>query len=252
MRLAFLRCLCLLACLACPAWGHADIWTIRADYWCPYNCAPEDAQPGYMIEILQRAARSNGHVLDYKLMPWPRALEQARLGTITGVVGMVASNRSGLVISDKMGVDSTCVFVPKGSGLRYQKATDLRRFERVGIVEGYGYPDEFIRWKDANPTKVRPLAGNNTLEMQAKKLASGRIDAFIENSNVVRFAERSVAELGLAMNAGCMSDDTLYFGYSAKHPRARDIKAQVDREVATMRRNGELQRLLAKYQVAPW
>lgn len=252
MRLAFLRCLCLLACLACPAWGHADIWTIRADYWCPYNCAPEDAQPGYMIEILQRAARSNGHVLDYKLMPWPRALEQARLGTITGVVGMVASNRSGLVVSDKMGIDATCVFVRKDSALRYEKPADLDQFNRIGIVEGYGYPPEFMQWHTGNPTRVQALAGDNTLEMQAKKLAAGRIDAFVENVNVVRYAQTHIPELRMAHNGGCMRDETLYFGYSAKNPRAQEIKTQVDQTLAAMRKSGELRKLLDKYGVALW
>lgn len=252
MRTLLLRCILLLTFLPVGHPALADTWTIRADHWCPYNCAPEDPKPGYMVEILQRAAHAHGHTLDYKLMPWPRALEQAREGKITGVVAMVLGNRDGLVVSDKMGIDATCVFVRKDSALRYEKPADLDQFNRIGIVEGYGYPPEFMQWHTGNPTRVQALAGDNTLEMQAKKLAAGRIDAFVENVNVVRYAQTHIPELRMAHNGGCMRDETLYFGYSAKNPRAQEIKTQVDQTLAAMRKSGELRKLLDKYGVALW
>jgi polar amino acid transport system substrate-binding protein len=252
MRTLLIRCILVLACVPAGAPAFADTWTIRADNWCPYNCEPDTPNPGYMVEILQRAARSHGHTLDYKLMPWPRALAQAREGKITGVVSMVASNREGLVMSDKMGVDVNCVFVHKNSKLRYRSPSDLDALGRIGIVEGYGYPQEFMRWKSTHNEKLQALTGDNTLEMQSKKLASGRIDAFIENVNVVRYANTSISELRLATNAGCMSDENLYFGYSAKNPRAKKVKVQIDQELAAMKKSGELRKLLDKYRVTPW
>ncbi|MDT8989459.1 transporter substrate-binding domain-containing protein [Curvibacter sp. APW13] len=231
---------------------HAETWTIRADHWCPYNCTPGTDRPGYMIEILQRTAAKHGHTLDYRLMPWPRALQQAREGLITGVVGMVASNREGLLLSDKMGVDATCVFVLKGSTLRYRRVSDLDSFGRIGIVEGYGYPDEFMQWQKRHARQVQAVAGENTLQMQAKKLTSQRIEAFVENVNVVRHSESEVPELRWVGNAGCMQEEDLYFGYSKKVPHAASIKQMVDQELAAMKKNGELNKLLEKYRVAPW
>lgn len=232
--------------------ARSDTWSIRADYWCPYNCAPDDAHPGYMVEILQRTAARHGHVLDYRLMPWPRALQQARDGRITGVIGMVASNRDGLLMSQKTGVDTTCVFVLKGSTLVYRDSADLDHFGRIGVVEGYGYPDEFTRWSARNPQRVHAVAGDDPLKMQALKIGSGRIEAFVENINVVRYAESSIPELRWVGSVGCMREEALYFGYSKKNMRATEIQRLVDQELALMKKNGELRKLLDKYRVAPW
>ena len=33
----------------------AETVTLRADVWCPFNCEPDAASPGYMIEIAKAA-----------------------------------------------------------------------------------------------------------------------------------------------------------------------------------------------------
>ena len=253
MRTLLLRYLLLLAAMPLCHSVRADTWTIRADNWCPYNCEPADKDPGYMIEILQGAAKKHGHTLDYQLLPYSRALEQAQKGQFTGVVGMLANDRDGFLFSEKMGVDTNCFFVRKGSPLRYRSLSDLASFGRIGIVEGYGYPKDFVQWKAQNPDKVQAVAGDNTLGMQAKKLAAGRIAAFIENENIVRYSAKYVDELKNIDNAGCLQGrEPLFIGFSTKNPKAKEIKAQVDAHVATIRKSGELRRLLDKYHVAPW
>lgn len=233
--------------------AHADTWVIRSDAWCPYNCAPDDVNPGYMVEILQGAARANGHKVDYKLMPYSRALQQGQEGRITAVVGMLDYDRKGFIFSEPMGADSNCLIVKKGSPLRYRSVSDLDKLAPIGTVEGYGYPKEFMQWRSKNPAKVDALAGDDILARQARKLAANRIGAFIENENVLRYAATRVPELNAVEVAGCMpGQDPLFVGYSSKHPKAREIKAQVDSYLATLRKTGELRKLLDKYQVAPW
>ena len=80
-------CVPLFALLSVPVMSQADTWSIRADSWCPYNCEPSDNHSGYMIEIIELAAKSAGHKVDYKIVPWSRALVDVRLGQINGVVG---------------------------------------------------------------------------------------------------------------------------------------------------------------------
>jgi polar amino acid transport system substrate-binding protein len=247
------RMLLLASTLCLSPLAHADTWVIRSDAWCPYNCAPDDANPGYMVEILQGAARANGHQVDYKLMPYSRALQQGQEGRITAVVGMLAYDRKGFIFSEPMGADSNCLIVNKGSPLRYRTVSDLDKLAPIGIVEGYGYPKEFMQWKSNNPVKVEALAGDDTLARQARKLAANRIGAFIENENVLRYAATRLPELGAVEVAGCMpTHDPLFVGFSSKNPKAREIKAQVDSYLATLRKTGELRKLLDKYQVAPW
>lgn len=254
MRTLLLRCLCVALCLMGNVSARADVWTFRADSFCPYNCEPGSSHPGYMVEILQRAATAHGHTLDYKLLPWPRALQQARDGTITGVLAMTVNDREGLWMSAPMGEESNCLFVRPDSALRYTHPRDLDRFGRIGTVEAYGYPPEFEHWMGLHPERIQALAGENTLAMQAQKLAAGHIDAFVENMNVVRYAQAQaqLPALQQARSAGCLRKVSLYIGYSRQLAHARDLQAQVNQTLAAMKKSGELRRLLDKYRVAPW
>ena len=233
--------------------AQADVWSFRSDSWCPYNCAPEEKNPGYMVEILQGAARVNGHKLDYQLLPYSRALKEAQDGRITGIVGMLAQDRKGFIFSKQMGVDSNCLFVNKGSRLQYRKPADFDTLAPVGVIQGYGYPEQFQQWSARHPDKVETLSGEDVIVRQALKLKSNRIGAFIENENVFRYSSTQLTELKDIELAGCMSGgDPLFIGFSTQNPNASQIKAQVDAYLDVIRKNGELRKLLAKYRVAPW
>ena len=50
----------------------ADVITLRADEWCPYNCQPKSQNPGFIIEIAETVFKKAGHTIDYQVMPWAR------------------------------------------------------------------------------------------------------------------------------------------------------------------------------------
>src|SRR5688500_5622382 len=70
-----------------PNAAHADAITLRADEWCPYNCAADSDKPGYGIEIAKEIFAKAGHTVEYKTLAWPRALEECRNGTVAAVIG---------------------------------------------------------------------------------------------------------------------------------------------------------------------
>lgn len=47
---------------------QADVVTLRADQWCPYNCVPGSDRPGYMIEIAREVFGRAGHQIDYQAL----------------------------------------------------------------------------------------------------------------------------------------------------------------------------------------
>ncbi len=247
------RVLCVAMALGLSTVARADTWVVRSDAWCPYNCAPDDRHPGYLVEILQSAAQANGHRVDYQLLPYSRALLQAQQGRITAVVGMVDFGRQGFIFSEPLGVDSNCLVVKRGSALRYRSPEDFDRLAPIGVNEGYGYPQEFTQWRAANAQRVQELAGDGTLARHAQKLHLNRITSFIENENVLAYAASHIPALRDVEVAGCMAGrDPIFIGFSSKNPKAAEIKALVDRHVASMRQSGELRKLLDKYRVKPW
>lgn len=238
--------------LAFSGTAQAETWTIRADNWCPYNCEPQSANPGYMIEILEQTAKASGNTLDYKHLPWSRALDDARNGTITGVVGVTDGDRTGLVLSEKMGVDDGCFFVSEGSTFKYTGPKDLAKLGSVGVTQDYVYSDEFTEWRKTNEGKIQSVVGNNTIETNAKKVKAGRIQAFLENSNVVGHARKTIPELKGVVSSGCLSSSPLYIGISAKNPKATEITKLVNARVADMKKSGELKKILDKYGMSAW
>lgn len=232
--------------------AQADTWSVRADNWCPYNCEPKTAAPGYMVEILESAAKTEGNTVDYKLMPWARALAEAREGHITAVVGLTGNDRAGLVITEKMGVDSTCFFVNAGDAFKYTGAADLSKVRSVGTVHGYEYADEFMAWQKTNASKVQATAGDDALVTNAKKLKANRIQSFIENTTVVDFARKSNPELKDIVSAGCFANVDLFAGFSAKNPKAQAMVKATNAKMAELKKSGELAKMLAKYGVAGW
>lgn len=65
----------------------ADTIILVADKWCPYNCTPETERPGFLVEIARRAFELAGHKLEYRLMPWKRAVTEAKRGNVNGIIG---------------------------------------------------------------------------------------------------------------------------------------------------------------------
>lgn len=49
--------------------AYADVITLVADEWCPYNCTPDTDHPGFMIEIAQYAFEHAGHTIVYTTIP---------------------------------------------------------------------------------------------------------------------------------------------------------------------------------------
>jgi len=232
--------------------AHADVWTIRADAWCPYNCAPNSAQPGYMIEIIQAAAKAGGHTVDYATMPWSRALVEARDGRISGVVGMSGGERIDLLITDKLGVDSNCFFVNTGDPLKFTGPADFSKLQSVGVIQGYVYPGAFAQWQKANAGKVQSVAGDNALELNIKKLVGKRIQTFIENETVVSYARKTIPALKDVVSAGCLAPSDLFAGFSARIPQSAEIVKAINAKTAEMKKSGELKKLLDRYGAMAW
>jgi len=249
MKVRFFAAL-LLVCLQRVA--LADVWTIRADPWCPYNCTPRSDQPGFMIEIIEQAAKASGHTVDYAIMPWSRALSEARAGRISGVVGIAADDREGLLITSRLGIDTTCFFVKRGFPLKYTSLTDLAQVSSLGVIQDYTYFDGFMQWQKANAAKVQYVSGNHALLLNAKKLVTNRIQAFVDNINVVDHARATIPELRDVVSAGCMESTDLFAGFGAGNPRSETIVKAINTKVAEMKKSGDLKKLLEKYGVPVW
>lgn len=249
--------ICLLGAAALFPAGKAQADTIRlrADYWCPYNCAPNDARPGYMIELATLALAPLGHHVEYAFTPWDRALEEVAEGSIDAVVGATPLEADGLVLSDPLGLDNDCFFVRQESTWRYRDIASLNDV-LLGVVSGYthdeGPIDSYIEANHGEGGTVTATRDDEGAEKNVKLLLNGRLDAILDSEAVIRFVAKQAGSGEAIKEAGCLDPLTLHIAFSPTRADAAELAAALTRQVATMRADGSLAALLATYGLSDW
>jgi polar amino acid transport system substrate-binding protein len=241
-----------------PFQASADQITIVGDSWCPFNCEPDAANPGYMIEVAQQIFAKAGHKVTYKTVEWKKAIEETRKGKYTATVGGLKSDTPDFVFPDRaMGTSENIFFAKKGSSWRYSGMDSLKKI-RLGVVEGYSYSDEIDRHIAANKGKpaVLQASGDDPLQMNIDRLMKGQIDAFIEDPSVYGSycgTKKLLNVLGAVQAAGTTGPpDKIYIAFSPANPKAKTYAALLSSGVDQMRKTGELKKILAKYYVKDW
>ncbi|MDO9320570.1 MAG: hypothetical protein Q7U01_02950, partial [Pseudomonas sp.] len=131
---------CLLSLMLLLAVGRANAERLEvvADVWCPFNCQPDTPLPGYVVELLK--AVFPGDSIDYRVLPWKRAILQTRNGLSSAALASTQSmaEEAHLPIGQEpIGYSYDCLYVAAGSPVKYQgRADDLSSLNRVGIALG--------------------------------------------------------------------------------------------------------------------
>lgn len=241
------------ALAALPA--QADVITLRADEWCPYNCAEDSDKPGYGIEVAKEIFSKAGHTVEYKTMAWARALEEGRKGGIAAVIGADKTEAADYVFPDQAIaiIDNTFV-VKKGNAWKYAGPASLEKI-KLGAIQGYSYSGEVGTYMNAtakNAARIDMVGGDNALEMNLKKLVAGRVDATVDAKPVLAY---KLLKLNLADKvefAGSVDPSEIYIAFSPANPKAKEYAAILDKGIAEMRASGRLKQILDRYGVTDW
>ncbi len=235
--------------------GQAATITIVADEWCPYNCTPGSDKPGYMIELAQQILGEAGHTIDYRNMPWSRAIEEARKGRFDAIVGAARGDAPDFVYPENaLGVSSNVFVVPKGASWRYRDIGSLAEIS-FGSIRDYSYGDEldaYITEHEKDARRVQVASGDDALSTNIKKLAAGRIGAAVEDRNVIEYFLADTGQQGNFEIAGNLGEDPLYIAFPPGGERSSEYARQLSEGVARMRASGELAALLKKYGLRDW
>jgi polar amino acid transport system substrate-binding protein len=237
--------------------AHSQQLIVQADSWCPYNCQPESAEPGYAIEMLQAVFDRAGQKIKYEIVPWDRALQQAGAGMASAAVAatQMQAEKHGLLIGqESVGYSSDCLYVPVSNQREFAKESDLDSLNAVAIVSGYTYRGDFASWlaRPKNKDKVLVQRGEHPAEINARNLSLGRLDGVIENSQVM---SQLTYKLGLENKlraVDCQQRTPVYIAFSPKLPNVQFMVKQFDRGIAELRQSGQLAKILAKYGQSDW
>lgn len=238
-----------------PTTSEATVLVAVADEWCPYTCAEDAPQPGYLVDLVRAVFEPLGYRVEYRVMPWPRALRETQLGRASLAMGATPSNARDLVLPDlPAGRDESTFAVRRDSTWRYTGIHDLETIT-LGVTADYTYFPEVDDWVERhrdNPDRIDVATGDAPLTTSLRKLESGRIDAFVENRNVLlHAAARHPTRLGIRMEGRIPGDD-IVIGFSPFSARDAALAGVFDERLRQLRANGELAAILAQYGLEDW
>jgi polar amino acid transport system substrate-binding protein len=252
-----LKILLALTLLGGFASARAETLLVAADVWCPYNCQPNSELPGYMVEILNAAFPQK--TVEYRVLPWKRALLESQQQKIVAVLGIPPSEAVAQQLKvgkELLGMEQSCVYVAAGNPWRYQgRADDLNSFQQVYAVLGYEYAEGMREWmsRGENKDKLFLQSGESPAQRNLQKLLSKRQDfAVMESRAVVEYLLRDEQFAGKVVNAGCFTPTPLTVGFAPDYPQVDELLAQLDQTVRAMRKSGQLAKILAKYGLKDW
>ncbi len=234
-----------------------EVLVIEADRWMPYNGDPASERPGFAIEMARAVFEPKGVRVEYREVPWQRALADARDEVAGAVVGVSkAEGREFVFPEESLGPAATAFFARKGGGWRYRGGPSLLGVKLAGIL-GYAYEEPLATHVREHAGDRRLLdfsGGDEAFEKNVLKLREGLVDVVPEHPEVFAAKVRAMGmdpedfeEVGRLERAA-----PVYLAFSPAHPQAAIWASWWDEGVRAMRRDGSLATLLARYGVKDW
>jgi len=230
----------------------ADTINLRADNWCPYNCDPRSDRQGLLVDIARAILVPAGHGVDYRIMPWNRALAEVRKGLIQGVIGAQRSEAPDLIYGDvPLAYDDSGFAVKKGTDFRYRGPSSLDPY-RIAVIADYNYDggdeiDAYLKDSAGDKNHIQSNTGDDAGAANLRKLMSGRVDVAMDSAAVLTYL---VNQLGLADKVDIVPlgrPTAIYIAFSPAAPRAGEWAALLSSGIETLRQRGELGTILARY-----
>lgn len=173
--------LCLAALTSTMGWAAENKLVFATCNWEPY-WGEHLVNGGYIIEITKEAFRRVGYEIDVRFVPWKRALEEAKLGKVDGVIGTNYSDERAQTyrLTDVVYVDENGFFQKKGRAITYTTLQDLAPYT-IGYMRGSSFGADF---DTATYLKKEEVTEN---EQNIKKLMIGRIDLLISSKELILY-----------------------------------------------------------------
>ncbi len=233
----------------------ADKITIAADVWCPFNCEPNSEQPGFMIEVANQVFAVQGHEVNYIVMNWSRAIREAELGNINGIIGAFPGDAPDFIFpAQELSILSNTFFVHEDSNWNYQGVDSLKQIQLVAIA-GYDYGPELRDYiQQSGSEHISLLSGEgHPLRRGIQMLNLKRVGAIVEADQVFWYTAQQLGVAGNFKAAGRSSEPMKsYIAFSPALANSSNYAQILSQGIETLRASGELEEILQKYGLKDW
>jgi len=223
-------------------WLNAATYTAAQDPWPPF--IKTDGDPGISVEIVRAALESQGHQMEMKILPWARALDSVKKGSIDILVAtwFTEERTAFLRYSEPYGENSIKFIKRKGDGFEFNGMDSLSG-KKVGIIRGYGYGTEFLNAGNFTRPETQDLIAN------VKKLIANRIDLTLEDEIVARslMAKHPGMVDKIEFTSNALSVNKLYVTSGTANANSEAIIDAFNKGLEAIKANGTYDAILKKY-----
>lgn len=235
--------------------AFAEKITLAADEWCPFNCAPDSDKPGFMIEVAQQVFAEHGYTIDYKVMAWSRAIREAEVGNIDGIIGAFKGDAPNFIYPDQeLSILRNTFFVHKDQAWIYEGAASLEQIQLAAIA-GYDYGDELREYiQQSGSEQVSLLNGqDHPLAKGIELLSRQRVDAVIEADPVFWYTAQMLGLQDKFQTAGHSDQpQNSYITFSPALEHSTIYAEILSKGIEKLRSSGELAIILSRYGLKDW
>lgn len=234
----------ILTLLFAPFSLSKGIVTAAQDPWPPFVQAGKVRYAGISVDVVQEALRTQGYALRMTIMPWAEALENVKQGKTDLLVAtwFTEARTDFLRYSDPYMQNELKFIMPASSDFSFTGMDSLKG-KKIGVVEGYGYGDEFLNAshftrvvaKDT-PTNLRKLlAGHIDMTLDDAAVATMQIQGAGLKTSQFKFSENNLSENDLHVTSGLAN------------PRNEELINAFNKGLKEIKANGTFDKLLKRY-----
>lgn len=235
-----------------PSAAKADSILIVSDQWCPYTCVPKSSHPGYLIQIARAVFKEHGIKVEYRNLPWSRAIGDTRGGRANAIAGALKDDAPDFIFPTQEIGFNKFGFFTYGTPWKYDGERSLQG-QIFGTAKGYSYGKVIDKFITDGIIKTDVSHGVTPLRQNIYKARAGRISILIAETFVFTHTAQA---LGLNQGfryAGSPDPGTpMYIAFSpALRPSARHANILSD-GIRKLRSSGQLDKILAQYGLKDW
>ncbi|MCY1501983.1 Bacterial extracellular solute-binding protein, family 3 [compost metagenome] len=233
--------------LLLASWAHATPLRLATLEYPPY-CSQALENGGSIVELVTRAFASQGQAVQIDFLPWARVRAELGSGRYQGALALwpreIQEER--LVASRPLFYSELGFFSRSGKPVPFHSLADLRG-RKVGIVRGYGYPDNLLHSGFVSEEAVDDLSN-------LRKLAAGRFDLVLLERVVGNYLIARHADLGgkVRWQEPALVRIPLLVGFTPPRAGQTDWVQVFERGLRTLHASGDYMRILQRHnQVTP-
>lgn len=211
------------------------------DAWEPYANPDGTGMSG---EIVKAAFQAVGITVKLHVRPYARVLFEVKNGLFPGGLNVARepSTAPDFLWGQEMLFQADAHYYHHiERPLAAQSAAGLHNGERIGVIRGYEYGEQFFRNKAIRKDWV------SRHEQNISKLLAGRVDAIIMFDKTANLLlQKNGLDRQIVPAFPCESS-MIYVAFSLRHPRAAYFAGKLDDGLRIIKANGVHAAIIAKY-----